>query len=159
MKSSLSLLKSKSAKLRNSVENITGVGNSEKEVKVINPDYVSRSKSSVGQNNENKKHTSSGRNNSQNLDTNSKPLPKWKIESENFRKMMKLNRRFKSGEIPADELNFIEDPSLIHCPHCSRKFSPKAADRHIPICNTIIAKPVTLLKGSRNVSRKIEQNN
>ena len=27
-----------------------------------------------------------------------------------------------------------EDNGLVHCPHCGRNFSEKAADRHIPHC-------------------------
>ncbi|CAI2384054.1 unnamed protein product [Moneuplotes crassus] len=36
--------------------------------------------------------------------------------------------------------------SSIPCPHCDRKFSTAAAERHIPICNSIIAKPIGLRK-------------
>ena len=36
--------------------------------------------------------------------------------------------------------------SNIPCPHCDRKFSTAAAERHIPICNSIISKPGKLKK-------------
>ena len=40
------------------------------------------------------------------------------------------------------------DPSLIPCPHCNRRFNEKAAERHIPQCQNIIAKPSKLKRGS-----------
>jgi hypothetical protein len=42
--------------------------------------------------------------------------------------------------------------SSIPCPHCDRKFSNKAAERHIPICKSIINKPTTLRKSSKQRS-------
>jgi hypothetical protein len=34
-----------------------------------------------------------------------------------------------------------ENADYIECPHCSRRFAPKAADRHIPACANTINKP------------------
>ncbi|XP_020841925.1 zinc finger C2HC domain-containing protein 1C [Phascolarctos cinereus] len=34
-----------------------------------------------------------------------------------------------------------ENPDYIQCPHCSRHFAPKVADRHIPKCKTIKNRP------------------
>jgi hypothetical protein len=47
-----------------------------------------------------------------------------------------------------DESNeaFVDD-GLVPCPHCNRRFNQKAADRHIPKCLTIKAKPKTLKRG------------
>jgi hypothetical protein len=39
------------------------------------------------------------------------------------------------------------DPSFIPCPHCGRRFNEQAAERHIPKCKSIIAKPKALSKG------------
>ena len=42
------------------------------------------------------------------------------------------------------------DPSLddrVPCPHCGRKFNATAAERHIPKCSSIRAKPKTLVRG------------
>ena len=40
------------------------------------------------------------------------------------------------------------DPSLVQCPHCGRRFNENAAERHIPKCKDIIAKPNFLKRGN-----------
>ena len=40
------------------------------------------------------------------------------------------------------------DPSLVQCPHCSRRFNEKAAARHIPACANTINKPKFLKAGT-----------
>lgn len=40
------------------------------------------------------------------------------------------------------------DPSLVQCPCCGRRFSAQAAERHIPRCGGIQAKPKFLKAGS-----------
>ena len=35
----------------------------------------------------------------------------------------------------------------VPCPHCGRKFNSTAAERHIPKCTSIRAKPKTLMRG------------
>jgi hypothetical protein len=40
------------------------------------------------------------------------------------------------------------DDGLIPCPHCHRRFNQKAAERHIPKCKDIKAKPKTLRRGA-----------
>ncbi|KAL3152881.1 Zinc finger C2HC domain-containing protein 1A [Trebouxia sp. C0009 RCD-2024] len=40
------------------------------------------------------------------------------------------------------------DPSLVLCPHCGRRFNETAAERHIPKCQDIRAKPSRLLAGA-----------
>lgn len=42
-----------------------------------------------------------------------------------------------------------ENPDYVQCPHCSRKFNQTAAERHIPKCKDIKAKPTMLKKGNR----------
>lgn len=39
-----------------------------------------------------------------------------------------------------------ENPDYVQCPHCNRKFNETAAERHIPKCQDIRAKPTMLKK-------------
>lgn len=68
-------------------------------------------------------------------------MPKWKLQSLQFRNAMKAT----SGNV--DEYQYggssmggqqriesYEDNSLKQCPHCTRKFNEDAAARHIPVC-------------------------
>ncbi len=41
----------------------------------------------------------------------------------------------------------VDDDGLVPCPHCNRRFNEKAAERHIPKCRDIKAKPKTLRRG------------
>lgn len=77
---------------------------------------------------------------------------KWKAESNAFREAMKAARQYSqavaSGKTPPPPvISSAPDPSLIQCPHCSRRFNEKAAERHIPQCQNIINKPKTLARG------------
>jgi len=43
--------------------------------------------------------------------------------------------------------------SQIKCPNCERSFGKKAAQRHIPVCKKILAKPTRLIrKGKKGYS-------
>ena len=88
----------------------------------------------------------------------------WKQQSESFREAIRAARELKEYEEMRQEAVLLgtaqhlpppplprpsaPDPSLIQCPHCERRFNSKAAERHIPQCQNIFAKPSTLKKGS-----------
>jgi hypothetical protein len=88
---------------------------------------------------------------------------KWKSQSQQFREAMKAARDVShaistGAPLPPPTIS-APDPSLIPCPHCGRRFNDKAAERHIPLCTSIKAKPTKLNKGgglgaSRGVSLK-----
>ena len=74
---------------------------------------------------------------------------KWKSQSNALRRAM-LEARGKStahmDSMTGAQLDMASN--LVPCPHCNRKFNHKAADRHIPQCQSIKAKPATLKKGT-----------
>lgn len=76
---------------------------------------------------------------------------KWKADSELFRQMMKnardTSKAIAEGKPLPPPVTSVPDPSLVPCPHCGRSFNPKAADRHIPQCVNIRAKPTSLRRG------------
>lgn len=77
---------------------------------------------------------------------------KWKEQSNAFREAMKAARQVtkaiaSGGPLP-EYVPSAPDPSLIPCPHCNRRFNQKAAERHIPQCQNIKAKPTSLKKGA-----------
>ena len=76
---------------------------------------------------------------------------KWKSQSQQFREAMKAAREVShaistGAPLPPPTIS-APDPSLIPCPHCGRRFNEKAAERHIPLCTSIRAKPTKLNKG------------
>ncbi len=77
---------------------------------------------------------------------------KWAEQSRQFREAMRASRQVSKsiasgGPLPEYKPAAV-DPSFVQCPHCSRNFNEKAADRHIPLCNNIKAKPSVLKAGS-----------
>ena len=82
-------------------------------------------------------------------DRNANRERKWKSQSNALRRAM-LEARGKStahmDSMTGAQLDMASN--LVPCPHCNRKFNHKAADRHIPQCQSIKAKPATLKKGS-----------
>eukprot|EP00798_Chlamydomonas_sp_ICE-L_P014489 gene14489-20513_t len=70
---------------------------------------------------------------------------KWKQQSEALRHAMKSNRMMEEAKAQGKDItkmNFDVGPTpevdddRVPCPHCGRKFSEKAAERHIPYCAT-----------------------
>jgi hypothetical protein len=77
---------------------------------------------------------------------------KWKEQSKAFREAMKAAREYSKAKesgapLPPPPVASAPDPSLIPCPHCGRRFNDKAAERHIPQCQNIKAKPSILKRG------------
>lgn len=86
-------------------------------------------------------------------DHNSQPAnggsaAKWKQDSNAFREAMKAARQVSKAlatgaPLPPPTYS-APDPSMLPCPHCGRRFSQKAGERHIPQCSSIMAKPKVL---------------
>jgi hypothetical protein len=81
----------------------------------------------------------------------------WKVQSEAFRAAMRSMKDYNASSSSGQAGGSMHaapapapyvDPSFVQCPHCRRKFNSKAADRHIPLCKSIIAKPSKLKKGA-----------
>eukprot|EP01032_Pedospumella_encystans_P019578 gene19578-22261_t len=76
---------------------------------------------------------------------------KWKEQSNAFREAMKAARQYSKavaeGKPLPPPVASAPDASLIPCPTCGRRFNAKAAERHIPQCKNIIAKPTMLKRG------------
>ena len=84
------------------------------------------------------------------------PATKWEQKSSQLRDAMRAARQYKE-----DIANNVDpslrapppppsapDPSLVPCPNCGRSFAEKAAERHIPKCASIRARPTMLRKGA-----------
>ena len=83
---------------------------------------------------------------------NVQEAPKWKQQSQQFREAMRAARMYNQAAAKGEDLPppviSAPDPSLVQCPHCGRRFNEKAAERHIPQCQNIRAKPSLLKKGA-----------
>ena len=72
-------------------------------------------------------------------------MPKWKQQHEQLKRAMQAMK----GGGSAQEAAPIEiDDGREQCPHCNRKFNPDVAERHIPKCAEMKAKPSMLQRGS-----------
>ena len=65
---------------------------------------------------------------------------KWKRQSEQLRSAMRTNRVIRAAVAQGEDATALEvalEPGLddrVPCPHCGRKFSERAAERHVPRC-------------------------
>ena len=83
-------------------------------------------------------------------------MPKWKRDHAAFQAAVKAGRQVQQAMADGVALADLPPPpsndemdDRIACPHCGRKFNEKAAERHIPKCNSIQAKSKMLLRGDQ----------
>ena len=74
------------------------------------------------------------------------PAPKWKTQSERFRAGLRAGRMGRAVDTGHDE-------DLVPCPHCGRSFNERAAERHVPRCADVRAKPSRLARGGGRGAR------
>mmetsp|Transcript_7601 Transcript_7601/g.12798 ORF Transcript_7601/g.12798 Transcript_7601/m.12798 type:complete len:774 (-) Transcript_7601:285-2606(-) len=83
---------------------------------------------------------------------------KWKADSEAFRAAMRagkeVSKALATGGPMPEQVASAPDPSLVPCPNCGRTFNEKAAERHIPQCKNIKAKPSSLKRGTGGAGGK-----
>lgn len=79
----------------------------------------------------------------------------WENKSNQLREAMRAARQIKAAVARGEDISKLPPPppsapdsSLVPCPHCGRNFSEQAAERHIPKCTSIKAKPKALVRGS-----------
>nr|XP_006117825.1 zinc finger C2HC domain-containing protein 1C [Pelodiscus sinensis]XP_025037758.1 zinc finger C2HC domain-containing protein 1C [Pelodiscus sinensis]XP_025037759.1 zinc finger C2HC domain-containing protein 1C [Pelodiscus sinensis] len=71
----------------------------------------------------------------------------WRQKHESFIQTLRQAREMqhvisKGGKLSdLPPLPPVENPDYVSCPHCSRRFAPKVAERHIPKCKTIKNRP------------------
>jgi hypothetical protein len=79
------------------------------------------------------------------------PGANWRHQSDAFRAALRSAREtteaVASGAPLPPPIASAPDPSMKQCPHCSRRFNTNAAERHIPVCQSIRAKPAALRRG------------
>merc|ERR1711874_368921 len=66
----------------------------------------------------------------------------WKAQSSMLRDAIRASKGYNGGNS-----NIYDD--RVECPHCKRRFAEQTAQRHIPKCGDIKAKPKTLRRKRR----------
>jgi uncharacterized Fe-S radical SAM superfamily protein PflX len=92
----------------------------------------------------------------------SKPIPKWKQQHNEFIKQMKYMKKLKEVEDAGGDIRMLapppttENPGLVPCKFCGRKFREAAHERHEGICEKVFGgKKGGAKKGStRNVGKR-----
>uniref|UniRef100_A0A8C4SLM0 Zinc finger C2HC domain-containing protein 1C-like n=1 Tax=Erpetoichthys calabaricus TaxID=27687 RepID=A0A8C4SLM0_ERPCA len=81
------------------------------------------------------------------ISTPPKPKNNWRQKHESFIRNLQQSREVqkivqKGGKVSdLPPLPPDDNPDYIPCPHCSRKFAPRVAERHIPKCENIKSRP------------------
>lgn len=81
-------------------------------------------------------------------------VPRWKAQSSELRAAMRATQQINAALARGEDLRNIPhvrsapDPSFVQCPTCGRRFNGQAAERHIPLCKNIVAKPKFLRAGT-----------
>ena len=75
----------------------------------------------------------------------------WKAQHEDFQRAMKSNKlvvAVENGDLPESALQNLPQPkdTRVPCPHCTRRFAPDVAERHIPKCKNTIHKPKSVVR-------------
>ncbi len=77
--------------------------------------------------------------------------PKWRQQSEQLKAAMRANRQLAAAKARGEDLRTVQldtGPELpddrVPCPHCGRRYAADVAQRHIPKCKDIVAKPGVL---------------
>lgn len=68
----------------------------------------------------------------------------WRVQHKNFIQAIQYAKGSSDEPPPA-----MENPHYVACPYCERKFNPETAERHIPRCKDIKARPAPPPKNNR----------
>lgn len=79
-------------------------------------------------------------------------LPKWKRDHMAFQAAINSGKQISDAEasgrpLPPNVATADDMDDRVPCPHCGRRFNANAAERHIPKCTSISAKPKMLTRG------------
>jgi hypothetical protein len=92
----------------------------------------------------------------------SKPVPKWKQQHSEFIKQMKYMKKLKEVEDAGGDIRMLapppksENPDLVPCKYCGRKFRDAAHERHENICQKVFGgkKGPTKKPSGRNIKKR-----
>ncbi|XP_074661422.1 uncharacterized protein LOC141914047 isoform X2 [Tubulanus polymorphus] len=93
----------------------------------------------------------------QNTDIQRRKKVNWRAQHEDFIKSIRYAKKLSQVEAAGGKISDLpppppsENPDYVQCPYCERRFNPTTAERHIPKCKDIKARPAPPKKG---VSRR-----